>query len=204
MIMKDDIDSTKRIYEQVLEIRNFEIKELVQRNNFFMIFQGVLLASALQSNHSNIYYSLAIFIAGAGISYLQMRVAAGAKYWQENWEVRLKETEAKLLDLLESENKQLQLNFPNENVKRNHFYSLFQGVTDQENEKIRASLETKYNFSNWLIMQKPSVSRMPIFVSLWLLIIWTALILFSLFNISKSHTLTFKTFPIITEISIKK
>lgn len=202
--MKDDIESTKRIYEQVLEIRNFEIRELVQRNNFFMIFQGVLLASALQSNHSNTYYSLIIFIAGAGISYLQMRVAAGAKYWQENWEMRLKETEKQLLNLLENENKQLQLEFPEENNKRNHFYSLFQGVTEDENKKISDRLDKKHSFSNWLIMKKPSVSRMPIFVSLWLLIIWSILFLICSINIFTTHSLKITTFPIITEIFIKK
>lgn len=202
--MKNDIDSTKRIYEQVLEIRNFEIRELVQRNNFFMIFQGVLLASALQSSHSNTYFSLVIFIAGAGISYLQMRVASGAKYWQENWEMRLKDTEANLLNLLENENKQLQLDFPEEKIQRTRFYSLFQGVTKEENDKIRNRLDQEHKFSNWMIMKKPSVSRMPIFVSLWLLIIWSILILFSLITIITTHELNFKTFPIITEIIISK
>lgn len=185
--MKNDIESTKRIYEQVLEIRNFKIKELVQRNNFFMIFQGVLLASALQSSHSNTYLSLVIFIAGAGISYLQMRVASGAKYWQENWEMRLKDTEANLLNLLENENKQLQLDFPEEKIQRTRFYSLFQGVTKEENDKIRNRLDQNHKFSNWMIMKKPSVSKMPIFVSLWLLIIWSILILFSFIKIITTH-----------------
>ena len=33
----------KRIYEVAIETRNFEIAQLVHRNNFFMIFQGVLI-----------------------------------------------------------------------------------------------------------------------------------------------------------------
>lgn len=32
------------LYLQCIEIRNFEISNLVARNNFFMIFQGVLIA----------------------------------------------------------------------------------------------------------------------------------------------------------------
>lgn len=202
--MKEDLESTKRIYEQVLEIRNFEIRELVQRNNFFMIFQGVLLASALQSSHSNNFYSLAIFIAGAGISYLQMRVAAGAKYWQENWEMRLKNTESKLLSLLEKENRQMRLNFSEENNVRTHFYSLFQGVSEEENKEIKSRLDKKFKLTNRMIMQKPSVSRMPIFVSLWLLVIWTTLTLFCLFNLMISYDVNFTTFPIIIEIIVKK
>ncbi len=33
-------------------MREFEITQLAQRNNFFMIFQGVLLAGVIQSAHS--------------------------------------------------------------------------------------------------------------------------------------------------------
>lgn len=201
--MKNDIDSTKRIYEQVLELRNFEIKELVQRNNFFMIFQGVLLASALQSSHSNLYFSLIIFSSGAIISYLQMKVAAGAKFWQEHWEIKLKDTEKKLLGLLSTENVQLPLDLGTDFTPRRNFYQLFQEITTEEINDIKNNLHKKYKLSNYLIMTRPSVSRMPIFVSLWLMITWIFLLLTCTFTILSKNGFSISAFPIIIEIIFK-
>lgn len=200
--MNDDVSATKRIYEQVLELRNFEIKELVQRNNFFMIFQGVLLASALQSSHSNLYFSFIIFLSGATVSYLQMKVAAGAKFWQEHWEIKLRETEKKLLGLLEEKNQQ-NLDFGDDFEKRNNFYQLFQKMTPKEELTIKLNLNGKYKLSNHLIMTKPSVSRMPIFVSLCLMITWIALSITCICVILANNKITITTFPIITEIIFK-
>ncbi|MHC1910589.1 RipA family octameric membrane protein [Klebsiella pneumoniae] len=39
-----DLRAVKRLYELTIRIRDFEITQLSQRNNFFMIFQGVLFA----------------------------------------------------------------------------------------------------------------------------------------------------------------
>ena len=44
---EEEIKSIKAVYEIAIQTRNFEIQQLINRNNFFMIFQGVLLAAVV-------------------------------------------------------------------------------------------------------------------------------------------------------------
>src|SRR5450830_1129109 len=46
-----DYEAMKSIFKLCVEMRNFEITQLTHRNNFFMIFQGVLLSGVVQSSH---------------------------------------------------------------------------------------------------------------------------------------------------------
>lgn len=85
------------LYKQCIEIRNFEIQNLVNRNNFFMVFQGVLMAGVIQGskdapNGIIILASLCGFL----ISLFQVGMSQGAKYWQEAWEYRLARAELRL------------------------------------------------------------------------------------------------------------
>jgi len=45
-------------------MREFEITQLAQRNNFFMIFQGVMLAGVIQSSHAIPVVSFLVCVAG--------------------------------------------------------------------------------------------------------------------------------------------
>ena len=49
---ENDIEALKSLFKIALATRDFEITQLVQRNNFFMIFQGVLFAGVMQSAHT--------------------------------------------------------------------------------------------------------------------------------------------------------
>jgi len=96
----DDIESIKAIYKIAIETRNFEINQLIQRNNFFMLFQGVLLAAALQDQTSKPFVELVISIAGLFVSIYQLQMASGAKFWQEWWEERVDHFEKLLCEKL--------------------------------------------------------------------------------------------------------
>ena len=76
----------KKLYYIAVKTRNFEITQLVQRNNFFMIFQGVLIACIIYSNNTVPFIHTAVCFVGIFISFFQMQIAAGAKFWQDYWE----------------------------------------------------------------------------------------------------------------------
>jgi len=69
-----------------LRLREFEISQLTQRNNFFMIFQGVMIGGLIQSQGlaAPILTSMTSLL-GMAVSILQIGMAGGAKYWQSRW-----------------------------------------------------------------------------------------------------------------------
>ena len=77
------ISELKAVYKLAIETRNFEITQLINRNNFFMLFQGVLLAAVFSNQAPKPIVEFIICFSGIFISGHQMKVAAGAKYWQE-------------------------------------------------------------------------------------------------------------------------
>lgn len=97
-----ELKSRDFLYKQCIEIRNFEISNLVNRNNFFMVFQGVLIAGVLQATAANLPKIVVLFACGFGllISLLQTGMSSGAKFWQEVWEFHLEETEKKLGEIV--------------------------------------------------------------------------------------------------------
>jgi hypothetical protein len=81
-----------------LHLREFEINQLTQRNNFFMIFQGVIIAGLVQSQGTAapiINFSVALL--GVGTSMLQIGMAGGAKYWQSRWEASTRTSEIEIV-----------------------------------------------------------------------------------------------------------
>ncbi|HHW53149.1 MAG TPA: hypothetical protein GXX13_08215 [Acinetobacter towneri] len=92
----------KKIYYIAVKTRNFEISQLVQRNNFFMIFQGVLLASIIYSSNTVPFIHFIISISGFYIALQQTKAAAGAKFWQEYWETEVIKAEKELASFYEN------------------------------------------------------------------------------------------------------
>src|SRR5690606_24614598 len=92
----DQLESLKAVYKLCIETRNFEIGQLIQRNNFFMLFQGVLLASTLQLDTGKPWVEVIICTAGVLVSAYQLQMACGAKFWQEWWENRVEHYETLL------------------------------------------------------------------------------------------------------------
>lgn len=151
-------DDAHSLYKHCIEIRNFEITNLVARNNFFMIFQGVLIAGLLQS--SGTAPPAVMFLAtlcGFGISICQTLSSSGAKFWQKHWEDELRKTEAnyeKRLSIARGEA------LAPKTAKK--FYSLY-------GEKKR---ESKKFFG---IIERYSVSRIPIYAGFVFSAFWLIL-----------------------------
>ena len=80
------LKALQRVYEISVNTRNFEITQLTNRNNYYMLFQGVLLAAVFSNQASKPLVEFLICLAGIGVSYNHVKVASGAKFWQEYWE----------------------------------------------------------------------------------------------------------------------
>ena len=117
---------------------------------------------------------------GVFISWHQIKVAAGAKYWQEWWEVRTSDIENELKEKMQELT-----------GRADNFISLFDFEDKAQKEKYeRKVLDRTYktgkknkapeifeNISKVLISGRYSVSRVPIASGIVLLITWTALFL---------------------------
>lgn len=148
-------------FKIALRMRDFEITQLAQRNNFVMVFQGVLFAGVIQSDHSHPVVSFLVCVAGLLASIFQVGMACGAKFWQEYWEQMLSNYEAEI----RSEKPEL---FHDDNwrcKKTVHDRMGKRGIGD---------------IAGSLVMCQFSVSRIPIYVGIALAIVWALLVLCTL------------------------
>jgi len=162
------ISELKAVYKLAIETRNFEITQLINRNNFFMLFQGVLLAAVFSNQAPKPIVEFIICLSGIFISGHQIKVAAGAKYWQEWWELKTSEIEGELRKA----------------IGNNNFIPLFSLNKDEIKifrSKVVSRLESSKNKCldenyNDIIKMKYSVSRVPIYTGFILLLTWIALL----------------------------
>lgn len=159
-----ELDSLKSLYDICIKTRNFEINQLIQRNNFFMLFQGVLLASVLQAELSRPFVELVICICGVLVSIYQMQMASGAKFWQEWWEQRVDEFEKLLCEKIKEEN-------------GTEPYELFSTSSAKVKEVVTCRIaNSKHKFTNFLMLSGYSVGRAPMKVSVVLILTWLSLL----------------------------
>lgn len=162
-----DEKALKHLFRISLESRNFEITQLVQRNNFFMVFQGMIFMGLIQSAHTVPVVSFMICVVGLVSSIFQARMAAGAKFWQEYWEATLTRLEQELL-----------LKIRDTTEERRCLYALFHNKQERYNTIVREKIGGKNSsFINKMIMDRHSVSRIPIYVAIALGLIWFLLML---------------------------
>lgn len=200
---KEHEERLKKLYYIAVKTRNFEITQLVQRNNFFMIFQGVLIACIINSNNTVPLIHTLICVIGAGISAYQMQAAAGAKFWQEHWESEVSEAENRLekfykeekkvtdfyklfnKDLVEVKNGIYTKFYKNKNPKINlHFWKDNKFEADKkfwQDDYYFEKLVNYFPFSGLTtrILQKPSVSQIPIKVGRFLFCMWLITLFFT-------------------------
>jgi len=173
------------IYERVLTLRNFEITNLNNRNTFMWAVNAALFTYVSNQRELNILLPM----MGIVISILQVQMAAGAKFWQEAWEIKLNEVEHKLYQVYQDENKTLENN--------DKFIHLFTTEENADNaklniehksksriEKIKIEVERNLNKEgclnegiNKLILNKYSVSRVPIYLGIWTGFFWGVLLI---------------------------
>lgn len=177
------LNAIKSVYKVCIETRNFEINQLIQRNNFFMLFQGVLLAAALQSQNSKPVVEFVACFCGLAVSLYQTQMASGAKFWQEWWESRVDYYEK----LLEQELSKPAANAEDASSEESAFYDLF--AVDQKivESVVSKRMGERFPFSNLLILSRFPVGRAPIRVGIVLTATWAALLI---------HTLTTANFPL--------
>lgn len=168
------VSELKAVYKLAVQTRNFEIQQLINRNNFFMLFQGVLLAAVFSNQTSKPYVEFIISVLGIFISIHQVKVAAGAKYWQEWWELKTSKIEVELKNLLQT--KDSQDNF----ITLFNMHDLDHELNREVKEKIENQKGIIESICNKLILAKYSVSRMPIRSGLILMITWILLMLSTL------------------------
>lgn len=78
------MDDPIQAYELACEMRAYELSQTIARNNFFMVFQGVVLAGALglassePSDRSN-WLWIAVSILGISLSVLQFMMATAGR-----------------------------------------------------------------------------------------------------------------------------
>lgn len=166
----------KSLYKLSIETRNFEIQQLVQRNNFFMVFQGMLLAGLMQASGGSPIPIVSFLVCGCGfsVSVLQIGMAAGAKFWQERWETEAEEKVRKLLSVLSEEGIDV----------GDDFWKLFSLPRDASRAIV---FKKQKGFTGWLINLKFSVSRIPIYSGVVFSVFWFFLLMSTIqspFNLS--------------------
>ena len=151
------------VYRLAITARDMEISQLLQRNNFFMIFQGVLFAGLLQASEtSKIPHVVGFLVCFAGflVSIMQIGMAAGAKFWQERWEHAVETAEKKL--------------FPNSlSAEDSELFRVFSSDKDSINAIVEARMRGKR--LGWLVTQRFSPSRIPIYTAMVFAATWLLL-----------------------------
>ena len=168
-----DLRAVKRLYELTIRIRDFEITQLSQRNNFFMIFQGVLfagLATLYQNDKGEAFVPFIAFV-GLIVSFFQIGISSGAKYWQEYWEAAVKEIEEELLRVMALKGHET----------REKVYRIFSiSMVDVDTKvKDRLNRSSTNRIIKYLVSRKFSVSRIPIYTALTFFILWLSLGIYS-------------------------
>lgn len=183
----NDLEAWTSIYKLCVELRNFEISQLVQRNNFFMIFQGVLLAGVCQSAGQIPVVSFLICLAGLGVSFMQAAVAAGAKYWQVHWELNTKKAERQMIRtilqhrLLRAKLEEDEISVNSAMLAKLQNRKVFVHLFEDEGgrKEVLADLISSRRhawFMNRFINAGFSSSRIPIYVGLLLFVVWGLLL----------------------------
>lgn len=177
-LMTNEVNSKlkalQRVYEISVNTRNFEITQLTNRNNYYMLFQGVLLAAVFSNQASKPLVEFIICLAGIGVSYNQINVASGAKFWQEYWEFQASEAEKSL-------------KIYTQKYYDYEFTDLFNLDSDDMKNKVIQRFTDKLNKQNFFdkfytkrILKRHSVSRAPIYTAAVLFVCWTGLFLHTL------------------------
>lgn len=164
----------KELYKIALETRNFEINLFWKRSNYFLVLNSALAIGFFNNFHgknssnatSNPFYPICFAIFGFIVSILWLRVNLGSKFWQARWENVLIDLEKKRLSKYPS-------------IK---LFSAESDILNKDAEEGLKSLDKDCigRLLKRCILQKPSVSRSMIYLSIFFCIAWA--ILFCLSN----------------------
>ena len=163
------IEYLKDSYKLSIETRNFEINNFINRNNFFMLFQGVLLAAVMSNQASKPFVEFYICLLGIILSWYQIHTGAGAKYWQTYWEKKADLTESQYQSYLNSKNIET--------------LTLFKFNDNESHQIINQELLAGNFIDRHIIRKKPSVTKIAIKASILIFMVWFLLLLHT-FNLN--------------------
>jgi len=159
----------KEYFKFCVATRDFEITQLVSRNNFFMIFQGVLFAGLAQSgNDMPPLVAFVICAVGVVSSLFQAGMASGAKWWQERWEMAVNIAE-----------KQLILKNTTATDGEEHF-PISPLFSEMPGSEVDDRLRKEKNFAKIFLVKRFSVSSIPIYTGYFFLIAWILLLSYTM------------------------
>lgn len=160
-----EIEALRENYKQCIETRKFEITQLVQRNNFFILFQGFLFYAVSQTKDSFLLCILPLI--GVLMAFFQWRGAAGAKFWQEYWEAKLFDIEKEIGEL-----------------SKGTFFPLFNEAlissSRTPDEIVIRHLKNKNCIKKEIILCKGSVSSIPIYIGIVCFYSWIFIFMYFL------------------------
>lgn len=162
------------LYKIALDTRNLEIDLFWKRSNYFLVLNTAIALGYFNQLSNCVVYQIFLGVFGFIVSILWIRVNLGSKYWQERWEGRLHKIERKLKI---TQNRKNKINFfaaNNEVIENDVKFHL---RYSSKNKKIICG------FINYLILQKFSVSRSMIYLSILFSIAWFLLLLNSIFQL---------------------
>ncbi|HAS6341088.1 TPA: hypothetical protein I7247_21060 [Vibrio vulnificus] len=142
------------LYKIAIETRNMEIGLFWQRSNYFLVLNTAVAVGFFSIKSVEFQVILALF--GIVVSVLWFGVNLGSKYWQSRWEHRASVIESEIDSSIE-------------------MFSASKSTIDAD---VKASLlnhklNSKLDWYDKLVMQKPSVSKYMstlagLFILLWL------------------------------------
>ena len=176
------ISRLNAIYSTALELRNFEIQNLNTRNSFILTINVGLFAYAAGKD------LIVLPLFGIAVSLLQIHMAAGAKFWQEIWEMKLFAVERDLHQVYESENAGNEAYDPFVHLFTPNPERLPRPLDDYSPRELHQAYEQELKQSlverlgtaspaNYLITRKFLVGRTPIYWGMLILTFWICLFL---------------------------
>lgn len=153
------------LYRTALAARDFEIAQLTHRNNFLMVFQGVMFAGLAQASGGDAVIPVVAFmicLTGLTVALLQIGMAAGAKFWKERWEAVLEQAERRLRRETPA-------------VVGVPTFRVFSAPEEHVRDVVRERVSHK--FLGTLISGRFSPSRIPILVAAVLAFMWFLLLI---------------------------
>ncbi|GAB4532192.1 MAG: hypothetical protein Tsb0014_16410 [Pleurocapsa sp.] len=145
---------TKELYKIAIETRNFEIKLFWQRSNYFLVLNTAIAVGTFSKISTDFRISFAAL--GIVISYLWVCVNLGSKYWQSRWENKVAQLEQEIsreIDLFSADRKMT-------------YFAVKQSLSDYG--------QSQLGVHDYLVLEKPSVSKMMTYLSASFVIFWMA------------------------------
>ena len=166
--MTDELQSQKsftkkEMYNIARDTRNMEISLFWQRSNYFLVLNTAIAIGFFSLKSSD--YDLILGLFGCLVSILWVCINLGSKFWQSRWEQRLSLLERELgenINLFSADRKTVE-----DDVRESFAFSKYRWI-----DKIL----------NRLILAKPSVSRIMIWLSIIFVLLWFMLVIFTISN----------------------